>query len=164
MEYPGALDDYNSIKKFCSGWFESFSETGDIKVMLHKPNQNTYRGETKDDINRRINIVMNAEAILDSVASSFLNVIKDKLNLSLSKAEAIVNIASVIASIDVCKEIRAEHIAEATRYAVHIDDGNDVTVLESGFVQFAKGDILINPLCRNIDEIQCAINYLSKLL
>lgn len=161
--YKGGFDDYQEIKKFCSGWFDSFMPEGDLRVEIIKPKNylTNIKYETKEDIEKRIQAARSfskPKIILGETSETLLKVAINRLGLSLKQVERIKEISTTIAQVDYSKEIKTEHVAEAIQYSIIPDE---VICAESKSINF--GDMISIKL-GDIDSkyVQRAIEYLMN--
>jgi hypothetical protein len=170
-DYVEAEQDYQFIKEFCKGWFENFSENGDLACEIVKPAKynEKVKGETKETISKRIEKSLKSEKpeiVLDSSSEVLLDTATNRLSLSILDVNKIKEVASVIALVDASKKgIRIEHIAEAIQYNTRA-----VTAFEENIVNAESKDINFNDIIlikkgiKDKETIQKAIDYLTNLM
>jgi hypothetical protein len=166
-DYENGFDDFQMIKEFCKGWFDTFVKDGDIAIELHPhpiyelANQKGF--ETLGDISKRIEKTLlhtKPELNFDSSSLAILKMATEKLNLSFKKIEKIKLISAVIAQMDLSDKITACHIAEAIQY--YVIDYNNCIFAGNKEISF-DGKITISLLEIDPETISNAIAYLTKL-
>jgi hypothetical protein len=164
-DYENGLSDYNLIKDYCKGWFDNWSDNGDIWVEMHKPTSfESILFDTKDIIDQRIYSANKTTTLKVSDASqSLLDTVKRKLNISISDFDNICKIALVIASLDKKNETDIVHFAEAIQYR-HYNKCDFFTIAETAQKVLKFGTIEIKHETTNETDINEAIAYLTSLL
>lgn len=164
-DYENGLSDYNLIKDYCKGWFENWSDNGDIWVeMFAPPSFESILFDTKDIINQRINSANKTTTLKVSDATqSLLDTAKRRLDISISDFDTICKIALVIASLDNQNETDIAQFAEAIQYKHH-SKSEFFTIAETAQKVLKFGSIEIKHENTNESDVKEAIVYLTSLL
>ena len=165
-DYKEGFDDYESIKNFYSGWFDSFVENGDIKIELFKPQdyEQNRQCETIIDIQKRIDKALlhkKPEIKLCNASQQLLKTAIGRIGLSLSQVEKIKEVAQTIAQLDLSDKIMAWHIAEAIQYSYNFDDDKKLNAEKKSIV--FGGMIEVRMCFIDNETINAAIEYLQKM-
>lgn len=162
-DYTNGLSDYNLIKEYCKGWFENWSDDGDIFVEMFIPDKyESILFETKDIISQRINSANKTTILKRSDASnSLLDTAKRRLNIAILDSNTICNIALTIASLENEPETGITHFAEAIAY---LRKPKFLTIAETAQKVLKFGSIEIKHETTNQTDINEAIAYLTTLL
>lgn len=170
-DYSSGFDDYKTIKAFCKGWFDCFSQNDSesIKVCICKPNNYTptlfseNNNETIETISKRIKKAIQFERPVLDLSNGGDTLLKNAtriLDLSLSQVEKIKRIAITIAQMDSSAVTKPEHIAEAINY-IHINE--KAIPATSKFICFGS-KIKIKKGYIEKETIEKAIEFLNGLL
>lgn len=159
-DYNNAGSDYETIKGLCKGFFENFTENGNIKIEISKPTVVFYNCYKFTDITDRIEKAKEVN-VKDEICHSSKALIKAatiKLNLSLSQIDGIYNIAKTIAKLDLSENIEVQHIAEAIHYSYETAEINaEKSIINFDDAIFVKVGMFDN------DTLDKAIQYLESL-
>ena len=164
-DYEKGASDYNLIKNYCKGWFDNWSDNGDIYVELRSIGDTigSYIFDTKENIDARINSTKDKETkfVLSDGSKQLIKMGQNRLNLSLTQLDTINKIALVIAKLNNSDETDIIHFAEAIQYQSR-EDSYIIAETEQKYVTF--GSVQIKTVCPNEFDIKEAIDYLTSLL
>jgi NAD-specific glutamate dehydrogenase len=162
-EYLTGFDDYALIKAYYKDI--EFSANGQIIVEIFKPdyNQKIDNYETISDIKKRSDAAKGRQCKLTFASNSceyLLKMATDRLNISLSERELIIEMAGTIAKLDGKDTIHVEHLAESIQYRAI--NGHNGCNAENKTINFGCG-ISISLHSLETQHINEAIEYLKKL-
>lgn len=159
-EYINGGTDYETIKCLCKGFFENFTENGDIKIDISKPTTNFYKCENFSNITERIDKAKDVivEDLICQGSKALLKTAESKLNISVSQVDGIYKIAKTIAKLDSSPNILVQHIAEAIQYARESAEIN----AEKSIINF-DGAIFVKVGMFDNMTLDKAIQYLESL-
>jgi hypothetical protein len=117
-EYKTAKEDMMAITQYYGQDILRQGNNPYMYVQIHKPINIFARGETLKDIQDRIKALLLTEvkSDLNDSCRALLKSAWDRINLSLPDINNILHISRAIAFLDKSKEIKVEHVAEATMY------------------------------------------------
>lgn len=166
-EYETGIEDYNSIKQFCKGWFDNFVVDGDIKIGISKPiDRKGNFVETLEEKSNRIakaKLNVRPDILLCAACQSLLDTATRCMKFSLSRVEAIKNVAFIIARLENSQTIKPEHIGESIQYAIRRPDWKCEISAEDQSISFGE-KITIQPGHIEHKAIEDAIEFLKRLL
>jgi len=162
-DYINGFDDYKSIKSFYKN--VSFEKDGDLIIDINKPRytQCAIEYETLGDIIKRVSKARDnsqPDTFKGDSCNTLLNTATERLSLSHSKRQSVIEISRVIAQLDDSEVVDTHHLAEAIQYKC-ID--SNVCYAEEESISFGYG-IVIKRTELYEQDINDAINYLRSLI
>lgn len=150
-------NDFELIKEYFSGVI--FEKSGDISVIIHKPNTNNYDGEKWAEVKKRAESVKVEQLPITRTSEILLANILKRFNVSITKENLILRVANVLACMDSNREIEACHVAESFQYAGLSMGVGECSVFSSLEKDRAKDfiDLLTD------EQVKKVNNYLHKL-